>query len=384
MPEKNKKTICLNMIVKNENNVIERCLASVKHLIDAWVIVDTGSTDGTQHIIKEFLKEIPGELHERPWVDFGHNRNEAMQLARGKADYLLFIDADDRLVFSENFQLPELELDTYGIVQKEAYGSTFREHQNFFLIKNNDDFKWEGVLHESLSVRGQKSYQLITGVFNEYINDGHRSNDPDKITKDIQVLKKAIQENPENSRYVFYLARTYWSIRDCRSAITYFKQRAEMGGDPQEVYYSLLYIGLAQHFVGDPPETFIDSLYKAFLFRPTRSESLYEIGRYYAETNNFFLGYLIFKFILSMPMPSDFLFVETWVHDWGALLYFFICADRIGKVDEAQMAHQHLIHHPHLPLEVRNQFKVDQWGARRERFNHNPFIDNELHICEHS
>lgn len=58
------------MIVRNEAAVVRRCLASVKHLIDYWVIIDTGSDDGTQQIIREFLQEIPGELHERPWIDF--------------------------------------------------------------------------------------------------------------------------------------------------------------------------------------------------------------------------------------------------------------------------------------------------------------------------
>src|SRR5580704_1601575 len=58
------KTICLNMIVKNESRVIQRCLDSVKHIIDYWVIVDTGSTDGTQNVIKDFMKDIPGDLYE--------------------------------------------------------------------------------------------------------------------------------------------------------------------------------------------------------------------------------------------------------------------------------------------------------------------------------
>src|SRR5579872_2737177 len=91
--ERSKPTVCLNMIVKDESEVIERSLSSIKHLIDYWVIVDTGSTDGTQTIIKKFLKGIPGELHERKWVDFAQNRNEALDLAKNKGDYLLFIDA---------------------------------------------------------------------------------------------------------------------------------------------------------------------------------------------------------------------------------------------------------------------------------------------------
>lgn len=68
-PEPVKKpTICLNMIVKNESAIIEKCLASAKPFIDYWVIVDTGSNDGTQQIIQKFMKDIPGELHEKPWV----------------------------------------------------------------------------------------------------------------------------------------------------------------------------------------------------------------------------------------------------------------------------------------------------------------------------
>ena len=81
-------TICLTMIVKNESKVIRKCIDSVRDYISYWVIVDTGSTDGTQDLIKEIMNEygIPGELHERPWVDFGHNRTENLKLAKDKSD----------------------------------------------------------------------------------------------------------------------------------------------------------------------------------------------------------------------------------------------------------------------------------------------------------
>ena len=75
--------ITLVMIVRNESKVIERCLESVRPLLSGWVIVDTGSTDDTIEKIQRSLSDIPGELHHREWVDFGHNRNEALELARG-------------------------------------------------------------------------------------------------------------------------------------------------------------------------------------------------------------------------------------------------------------------------------------------------------------
>ena len=90
---KHGQTVCLNMIVKDEAHIINRCLTSVLPLIDSWLIVDTGSTDGTQTVIREFLSELPGELVKRPWLNFAHNRTEALEFACSNADYLLIMDA---------------------------------------------------------------------------------------------------------------------------------------------------------------------------------------------------------------------------------------------------------------------------------------------------
>ena len=87
-------TIALAMIVRDEAEVIGRCIESVRERIDYWVICDTGSTDATREIVRDALAGVPGELHQRKWVDFGHNRTELLRLARGKADYLLLLDAD--------------------------------------------------------------------------------------------------------------------------------------------------------------------------------------------------------------------------------------------------------------------------------------------------
>src|SRR5262245_53632420 len=105
--------VCLNMIVKNEAPVIRRCLESVLPFIDRWVVVDTGSTDGTQALVRESLSSKPGELHERPWKSFGHNRNEALQLASSGSDYLFFIDADEQLSLPPGRERGALGADGY-------------------------------------------------------------------------------------------------------------------------------------------------------------------------------------------------------------------------------------------------------------------------------
>ena len=99
-----KKTICLSMIVRNECNVILKCLNSVKSIINSFVICDTGSTDNTISIIENWAltNNISGTVYRHSWIDFSTNRNLALNLSRDKADYSLIIDADEYLVFNNS------------------------------------------------------------------------------------------------------------------------------------------------------------------------------------------------------------------------------------------------------------------------------------------
>ena len=78
------KTIGLCMIVKNEAHVIERCMESLKRLLDYVLIVDTGSDDGTPQVINNWLNvnNIPGEVIIEPWKNFAYNRTFALEKLR--------------------------------------------------------------------------------------------------------------------------------------------------------------------------------------------------------------------------------------------------------------------------------------------------------------
>src|SRR5262245_6198425 len=154
------QTICLNMIVKNEAPVIRRCLESVRSLIDYWVIVDTGSSDHTQDLIREQLKDIPGELHERAWHDFAHNRSEALDLARNHCDYLLLIDADEVIEINADFQLPRLTSDSYNI-QIRYSGCTYLRRQ---LVRSSLPWRYEGVVHEYITCEQARTEDFLPGL----------------------------------------------------------------------------------------------------------------------------------------------------------------------------------------------------------------------------
>lgn len=349
-----KKTICVNMIVKNESKVITRCLASVKPIIDYWVIVDTGSSDGTQEIIKNFMKDIPGELHERPWINFGHNRNEALQLAKGKSDYVLIIDADEVLLYDKNFRLPNLDKDFYYITTLHGASEYVRNQ----LINNTLSWRWVGVLHEYLDCREACRSDLLAGVKNLYGTDGARSKDPKKYKKDAEVLEAALLAEPDNSRYVFYLARSYRDAGEPASALKYFTKRVEMGGWDEEIFWSLLEIGLAQQKLSMPEETVVKSLTDAHTFKPGRAEPLFYLAKYHRTLGNWMEAYLAASKGLTLPLPSnERLFVQKSIYDYDILMEYSIATYWIGKYGESQSASEALLKNPKVPGNVKEIVK---------------------------
>ncbi len=343
--------ICLNMIVRNEARVIKRCLSSVKHLIDYWVIVDTGSTDGTQELIRQTLLDIPGELFERPWVNFGHNRNEALQLAKEKGDYLLFIDADDYLVFSDDFQMPRFIKDIYVIVQRDA--ATQVETQCLLLASSRLSWRWEGVAHEALVCPEKTSGALLGGVVNVYGQDGHRSQNPEKHQQVIDLLLEEQKLHPTDTKSIFYLAETYRGAKNYREALAMYRKRAAMGGFAEEIFWSLYSIAKLEEELG--ADLFLsESLYlEAYRERPSRMEPIYDLVLLYRKNNELIKAYELAKTHASTPAPPDLIFVSRWVYEWGLLWQYALCCQLLGKSEECAKALDSLGQVPSLPSSLR-------------------------------
>lgn len=346
--------ICLNMIVKDEKPIIERCINSLKDVIDYWVIVDTGSTDGTQQAIRECLKGIPGQLYERPWVDFGYNRNEALQLARGKGDYILFIDAD------EVWKPLTLEIKPQHLT-KDAYYIRLKrepESQRIFLIKDSPYWYWKGALHEQLLSTHKMEFETLDSflILSDTF-DGNRSKDPNKWLKDAQMLEKALLEDPDNLDYLFYLGQSYANAKEYKQALAYYLKRAERGGGGEYVFWSLYVAAKIQDFLQYSEEDIFKAYHKAYECRPTRSEPLYQLARKAFAKGNYFSGYVLAKHGLTLPLPKDFGYVEKWIYEYGILVELANCAFKLGKKEEALATWQKLLTVPSLPTELQEEVK---------------------------
>jgi len=341
------------MIVKDESAVIKRCLKSVKPWIDYWVIVDTGSTDGTQKIIQEFLGDLPGELQEHTWVNFGHNRNEALKLAKGKSDYVLFIDADEEL--QGNFDKNLLESDAYSVPVSLRQDPPF-SFLRTLLINNHLDWSWKGVLHEGLNCIQSTSHTSMKDVvISAETRDGHRSQDPQKHLKDAETLEKALLDEPDNAEYVFFLGQSYFNAAKLSLALKNYKRRSEMPGWDQSTFWAKYFVGYLQELLEMDPKIFMQSYSEAFHFRPTRVEPLFRMALHHYSQENYIIAYALAKLGIEIPVPDDNIYREDWIYSYGMHAVFANSAKAIGKNQEAIIAYGKIAEVSEIPEEFRIQ-----------------------------
>ena len=368
-----RKTVCLNMIVRNEAHVIARCLESTRGLIDRWCIVDTGSTDGTQDLIRNCLKDVPGELFERPWRSFEHNRSEAIRLARGAGDYLLFIDADDVFERPPGFRMPELTADAYHIAID--YGSM--TYRRVSLVRNALPWRYVGVLHEYLECDAKWQSAFLDGLKMRIVGGGARSSvsEREKYARDAAILEEALAKEPENTRYAFYLAQSYRDAGQRERAIEAYDRRATMGGFEEEVFCSLLEGGRLARWLRRSSAEIIDRFSRAYEFRPRRAESLGELAMYLREEGGRWpLAYLFASRAKEIPMPDDLLFVGREWYAWRCLDEYAIAAYWVGEHQACRAACEQLLTGGKLPAEQRARV-VANLNFARERLGMTPVTD---------
>lgn len=306
-----KSTVCLNMIVKNESKIIRRCLESVKGIIDSWCIVDTGSTDDTREIIRATLGDLPGELIERPWFNFGENRDEALKLAKKWGDWLLLIDAD-MVLEVKGFDPAQLDkkVAAYHVLQENPSVNYY----NFRLLNTGFDWQCKGVTHECYSCT--ETSPIVEKLRTLSIKDlGDGGSKENKFTRDISLLKKGLEDEPNNARYMFYLAQTYRDISALEDSIYWYKRRAAAGDWFEEVWYSMYMICSINLRLGNLAEAEYWCR-KAYEYHPHRSEAIYEVCRHLRYLGRHKEAYEYYKLGKPIPYPkNDVLFITPAVYD---------------------------------------------------------------------
>lgn len=357
------KTVCLNMIVKNEAHVIRRCLESVLPLVDTWVILDTGSTDGTQDIIRETLADLPGTLFESPWKGFDLSRTEAIERARESARYLLFIDADDVMETDPGFTMPELTHDCYDFAVH--HGPVI--HWRPTMVSTRLPWRYVGVLHEYLECDGRFDRAPLEGVRMVIMGGGGRlqGSERKKYLRDAAILKDGLAKEPDNARYAFYLAQSWRDADEPAKALAAYDRRAAMDGFAEEAFCARLYAArLAQTLKRKTPEVMARFL-EAHEYRPTRAEPLGELAHLCrVQGNRWPLAYLFARRATEIPRPDDILFVEHGWYDWQALDELAVSAYWMGAYRESLECCEQLLDGGKLPAAHRERVTANRAFAR--------------------
>ncbi|MGQ4415143.1 glycosyltransferase [Streptomyces sp. SAS_269] len=357
------KTVCLNMIVKDEAHVIRRCLESVRPLIDTWVILDTGSTDGTQDVIRETLAGLPGALHESPWRGFDLSRTEAIELARDRADYLLFIDADDVMETGGRFTMPKLEYDCYDFEVR--HGPLV--HWRPTLVSTRLPWRYVGVLHEYLDCGTRFSRETFDGARMVIMGGGGRlkGGEREKYLRDAAILKDGLAKEPDNARYAFYLAQSWRDAGEPAKALAAYDRRADMDGFAEEAFCARLYAArLAMTLKRRAPEVMARFL-DAHEYRPTRAEPLGELAHLCRVNGQRWpLAYLFARRAAELSRPPDILFVEQAWYDWRALDELAVSAYWMGEYRESLECCEKLLDAGKVPEEHRERIVENRDFAR--------------------
>lgn len=313
-------TIGLCMIVKNEAMVIARCLKSVADWVDTWTIVDTGSTDNTAEVIQVTTQAlgISGRLYHRPWRNFGHNRSEAIALAREHSDYLFVIDADEILQWRGGPR-PELLADAYSYIIH--HGELCYERTA--ILSTRLPWRYVGVLHEYPDCGKPIKAHVLRGLSVLYGYDGARSRNPQKFLDDAVVLEEALETEPDNARYWFYLAQSWRDAGCLEKAIVCYTKRASMASWEEEAWYSQYQVARLQSQLGLPLAQISESFRLAYERRPARAESLFWWAVALRAQQQWHSALLLLKTAFSLALSADSLFVEPDCYGWR-------CADELA------------------------------------------------------
>lgn len=336
------------MIVKNEAHIILETLQNLVNSItlDYWVISDTGSTDGTENLILNFFSEvgIPGELHKDEWQNFAHNRNLALNYARGKGDYILIFDADDFVEGSLKIST-DLEADAYYLNFSDESGVlSFRR---VALVKNNPEIYWRGVVHEFIELPEGASYGNLVGPYSVIARTrGARSLDDDKYYHDATVLANAVYNNQDpdlEPRYTFYCARSYRDAGLYQEALSWFKKRAVMtDGWSEEAYYSCLEIAQIYENEGKALEG-REYLEKAIQINPNRAEAWSQLAKLYREAGQHHIAFAYAYMAKDLELNPDSLFSWNRVYDYWIPFELLENGVKIGNFEVAYQGFRALI-----------------------------------------
>jgi glycosyltransferase involved in cell wall biosynthesis len=352
--------LVLTQIMKNEAHVITRMLNSIRPIVDIICLVDTGSTDNTIEVVKNWGEQNKIETHvfERPFDNFENSRNYSIQMARevtqgrGNDFWGFWLDADEMIEILPNFNKNSINKDLYMF---NTYINVMKYTRNE-CYKLDKPFRFYGPVHEFIVCDDKNiTSGLMEGLNVRVQMDGGswKGNIPEKYKSHAFVLEKYIDANRQDPRWIFYTAQSYHDsacVPDnrqeneerLRRSLKYYKERiSRPDGYPEEIFYSQFRVGTIMRVLEEPFSQTLNELLKAYSIDPLRAEPIKAIIDHYLSVGEWHNAYLFSKFAKANfhqknPYPQRLLFVDESLYIWKILEVHAAASFYTGRKDEAK------------------------------------------------
>lgn len=307
-------TLALAIMVKNESARIAVTLKTALPFVDSAIVLDTGSDDDTLDIIRALTDEAQKPLHlrEDTFVDFSTSRNQLLDLARDKADWLLLLDCNDELRSGEalrQFVHAHHESPEHGYYMRQEWwsGKTLT-YFNIRLVRANTGFRYGGVVHEFIHRPGADESESPTQRVPDAVLYQDRTADDDKSEKrfqrDVRLLTQAYEaEAAKDPRTVFYLAQSHECVGNQAEAYRYYGERAEQAGFLEERFVAQLRAGQLAETLGRPWMEAFTWYFRAWELG-RRAEPLVKIAEHYVE-RDWETAFAFISLACRLEFPKD-------------------------------------------------------------------------------
>jgi glycosyltransferase involved in cell wall biosynthesis len=312
-----KPTIGAIMMVKNEHKRIHVSLNSVVGHVDALIIYDTGSTDNTVDIIKEFSKkhEINLYMISGEFIDFATSRNVSLEYADTKdVHYLVLLDTNDELKNGEGlreFAKEQIGKPSTGYLMcQEWWSGQHDKYYNVRFVKAHEGWRYRGTVHEWMKNTKYDSDEKAPQIYrmkDDILLYQDRTKDDDKSTsrfsRDYDLLIKEHQKDRDEPRTAFYLAQTCACLNNVDDAYYFYKIRTELKGFQEERFHAFLRCGDLSVKMG---HDWVDSMgwfMKAFE-HSHRVEPLIHIIEHYRHKKKWLIAYTFADLACKLNYPD--------------------------------------------------------------------------------
>ena len=369
---KNDVHIALLMMVKNEHKRLHVSLNSVLGYVDSIVMYDTGSEDNTIEIASEFCKKnnIIFRLKQGTFVDFSTSRNESLDFADSfeDIDYLLLLDSNDELrggSAMRKFCKETIDLPNTGfLVCQEWWSGQYIKYFNLRIVKARQGWRYVGSVHEWMKNTRFKNDQEEMASEDKKIRMPpqvviyqDRTADDDKSLKrferDKVLLLKEHDNDPTDTRTLFYLAQTCSCLGHSEEAFKYYSLRSTLEGFWEEKFQALFRCGELLEVIGKEWNESMKWYLAAFEYT-SRVEPLLKIVEHY-RNKNWHLCYIFAMLACKLAYPEDcILFVDKQMYEYKRWHLLGIAGWYSGNYEEGKIGCVKAIEAANLEIDISN------------------------------